>query len=156
MCPSRNIVIGLISLLPFIAAHAQTKDQCEQQLPPHQQKDEATIQQIETSWNLAITRGDSSFERCLLTADFQQILNKGELRALTDELAMTDKNKGKNRPPLHMPPLTVLMHGNVAVAYATWVPTDPTKKSDQTADLFVWENGAWHVLFSQSTPVEKE
>ena len=156
MCPSRNIVIGLISLLPFIAAHAQTKDQCERQLPPHQQKDEATIQQIETSWNLAITRGDSSFERCLLTADFEEILNKGELKALTDELAMTEKNKGKNRPPPHMPPLTVLMHGNVAVAYATWVPTDPTKKSDQTADFFVWENGAWHVLFSQSTPVEKE
>jgi hypothetical protein len=156
MCPSRNIVIGLISLLPFIAAHAQTKDQCQQQLPPHQQKDEATIQQIETSWNLAITRGDSSFERCLLTADFQQILNKGELKALTDELAMTDKNRGKNRPPPRMPPLTVLMHGNVAVAYATWVPTDPTKKPDQTADFFVWENGAWHVFFSQSTPVERE
>ncbi len=156
MCPSRNIVIGLISLLPFIAAQAQTKDPCEQQLPPHQQKDAATIQQIETSWNLAITRGDSSFERCLLTEDFQEILNKGELKALADELAMTDKNKGKNRPPPPMPPLTVVVHGNVAVAYATWVPTDPTKKSDQTADFFVWENGAWHVLFSQSTPVEKE
>ncbi len=156
MCPSRNIVIGLISLLPFIAAHAQTKDQCEQQLPPNQQKDEATIQQIETSWNLAISRGDSSFERCLLTADFQQILNKGELKALTDELAMTDKNKGKKLPPPHMPTLTVLMHGNVAIAYATWVPTNPTKKSDQTADFFIWEFGAWHVFFSQSTPVEKE
>jgi hypothetical protein len=155
MWPSRSILIGLISLVPFIA-HAQTKDQCEQQLPPHQQKDEATIQHIETSWNLAISRGDSSFERCLLTADFMEILNKGELKTLTDELGFTDKNKDKDRPPPNMPPITVLMHGNVAVAYATWVPTDLQKKPDQTTDFFIWEGGAWHVFFSQSTPVEKQ
>jgi hypothetical protein len=156
MWSSRSIVIGLISLLPFIAAHAQTKDPCEAQSPPHQQKDEATIQKIETSWNLAIARGDSSFERCLLTVDFMEILSKGEVKALTDELGLTYKNKGKNRPIPDLPPITVLIHGNVAVAYATWVPSDANKKPDQTADFFVWENGSWHVFFSQSTPIDKQ
>jgi hypothetical protein len=156
MWSSRSIVIGLISLLPIISAHAQSKDPCEAQLPAHQQKDEATIQQIETAWNLAIARGDSSFERCLLTADFKEILSKGELKTLTDELGFTEKNKGKNRPIPTLPPITVLIHGSMAVAYATWVPTDPNKKSDQTSDVFIWENGSWHVVFSQSTPVDKE
>jgi hypothetical protein len=154
MWSSKSIVVGLISSLPFIAAHGQTKDACEAQLPPHQQKDEATIQKIERSWNFAIARGDSSFERCLLSADFMEILNKGELKTLEDELGFTDKNKGKNRPMPNLPPITVLIHGNMAVAYATWVPTDPNKKPDQTSDFFVWENGSWHVVFSQSTPID--
>jgi hypothetical protein len=152
---SRSIVLGLISFLPFIAAHAATKDPCEAQSPPHQQQDEATIQRIESVWNLAISRGDSSFERCLLTADFKQILSKGELKTLTDELGFTEKNKGKNRPLPNLPPITVLIHGDVAVAYATWVPSDAAKKADQVADYFIWENGSWHVFFSQSTPVDK-
>jgi hypothetical protein len=149
---SKSICIGLLSALPFIA-HGQATDPCEA-LPAHQQKDEATIHRIETAWNLAISRGDSSFERCLLTADFAEILSKGEIKSVTDELGFTDKNKGKNRPIPNMPAITVLIHGNVAIAYATWVPSDPNKKSDQTSDFFVWENGAWHVLFSQSTPIE--
>jgi hypothetical protein len=50
----------------------------------------------------------------------------------------------------------ILIHGNVAVAYATWVPSDPNKKSDYTADYFVWEIGSWRVFFSQSTPIDKQ
>ncbi|HEY2464534.1 MAG TPA: hypothetical protein VGI32_10775 [Steroidobacteraceae bacterium] len=156
MWPFKNIALGVICCLPIIAAHAQSNGSCEAQLPPHQQKDEATIQKIETSWNLAIARGDSRFERCLLTGDFVEILNKGEVKTLTDELGFTEKNQGKNRPIPTIPPMTVLIHGNVGVAYAIWVPTDTNKKPDKTADYFIWENGAWHVFFSQSTPVDAQ
>jgi hypothetical protein len=154
MWPSSGIVAGLISLLSFMAVHAQAKDGCELESLLHQQRDEATIQRLEGSWNFAIWQGDSGLERCLLTADFGEILSTGELKTLTDELGFTAKNKGQNRPPPALPPITVLLHGNVAVAYAIWVPTAANRKPDRTADYFVWENGFWHVFFSQSTPVE--
>lgn len=156
MCPFKNIALALISCLSIVPAYAQSKDSCESRLPPHQQKDAATIQKIENVWNLAISRGDADFERCVLTADFREILNKGEIKSVADELGFTEKNKGKNRPPPNMPPLTVLIHGDVAVAYAIWVPTDGNKKPDETADYFVWEDGSWHVFFSQSTPMGKQ
>ena len=153
MWASRGILTGLVSLLPLMAVHAQAKDPCELESLLHQQRDEATIQRLEASWNSAIAQGDADFERCLLTADFREILASGELKTLADELGFTSKNKGQNRPPPKLPPITVLIHGNVAVAYAVWVPTAANRRPDQTADYFVWENGVWHAFFSQATPV---
>lgn len=154
MWPSRSIVAGLISLLPFMPTHAQAKDPCALRSLPQQQRDEATIQHLEASWNLAIAQGDTEFERCLLTADFQAILSTGEMKTLTDQLGSTAKNKGQNQPIPELPPIRVLIHGNVAVAYALWKPASANRKPDQTADYFIWENGLWHVFFSQATPVE--
>ena len=153
MCCSSAMVIGLISLLPFMAVHAQASETCNRESLMHQRRDEATIQRLEASWNEAIAQGDSGFERCLLTADFREILTSGELKTLTDELGFTARNKGQNRLPPQLPPITVLIHANVAVAYAAWVPTGDGKP-DETADYFVWENGFWRVFFSQTTPVE--
>jgi len=143
-----------VALLPLMPAHAQGEDPCEQEPLIHQQRDEATIQRLEASWNVAISRGDSSFEGCLLTADFVEILATGELKTRVDELASTAKNKGRKQPTPDPPPITIWIHGNVAVARAIWKPADPTRKPAQIADCFVWENGFWHVFFSQLTPVE--
>jgi hypothetical protein len=153
MWASSGIATGVISLLAFMAVQAHANNPCELEPLMHQQKDEATIQRLETSWSFAIAQGDSGFERCLLTADFKEILSSGELKTLADELGFTLKNKGQNRPPPKLPSITVLIHGDVAVAYAAWGPTGD-RKPDQIADYFVWENGLWRVFFSQATPVE--
>jgi hypothetical protein len=154
MCVSRRIVTGLIALLPFMSAHAQAQDSCEPQSLMQQQRDEATIQRLEALWNVAISQGDISFERCLLTADFVEIVSTGELKTRADELGFTTKNKGRKQRTPELPEITVLIHGNVAVARAIWKPTAVTRESEQVADCFVWENGFWHVFFSQLTPVE--
>jgi hypothetical protein len=154
MCASRPIVTGLISLLPFMSAHAQAQDPCELESLMHQQRDEATIHRLEALWNVAIAQGDTGFERCLLTADFVEILSTGELKTRADELGSTAKNKGRQQRTPELPPITILMRGNVAVARAIWKPTDAARESDQIADCFVWENGFWHILFSQLTPIE--
>jgi hypothetical protein len=153
MRASSGIATGVISLLAFMAVQAHAKNPCELEPLLHQQRDEATIQRLETSWSFAIAQGDSGFERCLLTADFREILSSGELKTLADELGFTAKNKGQNRPPPKLPSITVLIHGDVAVAYAAWGPSG-NRRPDQTADYFVWENGLWRVFFSQATPVE--
>src|SRR6476646_4790984 len=120
-----SIVAGLIFVLPFMPAHtqAQTNGVCNAPALMNQQKDEATIQHLETSWNIAITQGDASFEDCLLTADFMEILSDGDLKTRTDELGFTTKNKGQNKPMPRLPVITVAIHGNVAMAYATWTHT---------------------------------
>lgn len=148
---------GLISGLPLTLAQAQGQGQttgvCNAPALMNQQRDEATIQHLETSWNIAITQGDASFEDCLLTADFMEILSDGDLKTRTDELGFTSKNKGQNKPMPRLPAITVVIHGNVAIAFATWTSAAANRGSDKTADYFVWENGSWHVFFSQSTPV---
>jgi uncharacterized protein DUF4440 len=154
MCVSRRIVTGLIALLPVVSAHAQPQDSCEPQSLMQQQRDEATIQRLEALWNVAISQGDTSFERCLLTADFVEILSTGELKTRADELGYTAKNKGRKQRTPELPAITILIHGNVAVARAIWKPAGATRESEQVADCFVWENGVWRVVFSQLTPVE--
>jgi hypothetical protein len=151
-----SIVASLISSLPLMPAHAQANGACNSPSLRNQQRDAATIQHLETSWNIAIMQGDTSLEECLLTADFKEILANGELKTRTDELGFTAKNKGQNKPIPQLPPITVVIHGNVAVAYATWTPTVADRPPDQTADYFIWEDGSWHVFFSQSTPVAKQ
>jgi hypothetical protein len=156
MCVSRRVVTGLIALLAVTTAHAQAQahDSCEPESLMHQQRDEATIQRLEALWNVAISQGDTSFERCLLTADFVEILSSGELKTRADELGFTAKNRGRKQRTPELPAITISIHGNVAVARAIWKQTDATRESDQIADCFVWEDGFWHVFFSQLTPVE--
>ena len=149
-------VMGALLLLVLIPARAQVQSGCDLPSLLHQQKDEATIEHLEASWNRAISQGDADFERCLLTTDFKEILPTGELKSLTDQLGSTAKNKGQNYPIPHLPPVTVSIHGNVAVAYATWKLAGANQPSDKIADYLIWEDGSWHVFFSQITRVENK
>jgi Domain of unknown function (DUF4440) len=137
-------------------AQSATNGPCTTPALINQQKDAATIRHLETSWNTAITQGDATFEDCLLTADFMEILSNGELKTRTDELAFTTKNKGQHKPPPQLPPFTIVIHGDVAMAHATWTSTASKRPPDKIVDYFIWENGSWHVFFSQSTPIEAQ
>jgi Domain of unknown function (DUF4440) len=148
------IVMEALVLLALISASAQAQSGCDLPSLLHQQQDEATIQHLEASWNRAISQGDADFERCLLSTDFKEILPTGELKTLADQLGSTAKNKGQNRPIPHLPPVTVSIHGNVAVAYATWKMAGANQTSDKIVDYLIWEDGSWHVFFSQITRVE--
>jgi len=150
---ARKLVSGLVSVGALLTQQAQAGGACDLPGLMHQQKDTATIQQLEKYWTIAIAQGDTSFESCLLTPGFREVMSTGEVKTVADELGNTAKNKGKNRQPVAMPQLTVSIHAEVAVAYATWKPADASRKPDLTSDFFVWENGSWHVFFSQSTRV---
>lgn len=152
------MVSALISILSFKPAYAQgqTEGACGATPFVNQQKDEATIRRLETSWNVAITRGEAALEDCLLTADFMEILSNGDLKTRTDELGFTARNKGQNKPLPRLPAFTVVIHGNVAMAFATWTPLATNRLPEKTVDYFIWENDSWHVFFSQSTPIEQK
>jgi hypothetical protein len=155
--PIAATLLGALSLVTALAhAQPQTNDPCNVPALTNQQKDAATLRHLETSWNTAITQGDATFEDCLLTSDFMEILSNGELKTRTDELAFTTKNKGQHKPPPQLPAFTIVIHGDVAMAHATWTSTASKRPPDKIVDYFIWENGSWHVFFSQSTPIEAQ
>ena len=82
----------------------------------HQRRDAATIERLETAWSLAYLTGDE-FEACLLAPDFPEIMSNGCIHHLREELELAEKNKGNAMTAPNMPPITIHIHGDVAVAY---------------------------------------
>ena len=74
----------------------------------HQHRDAATIETLEFEWTRAFLRGDTGFEECLLTPDFTEIMRNGEVKHLSDELALAAKNAAHPLPMGEMPKGTVL------------------------------------------------
>jgi hypothetical protein len=106
---------------------------------------------LEAAWNVAFLQGDTAFERCLLTQDFTEIMRGGGVKHLSDELGFAARNTGHHLPPAPIPKLTVLLEGNVAVAYGTVVGASGTTRY---ADFYVWTDSSWRVFFAQQTAVE--
>jgi hypothetical protein len=145
--------ILIVALLASTSLHAQNA--CDQAQLKDEHKDVATIQRLENAWTVAYLKADTNFERCLLAPDFTEIIRSGEVKFLADEIEFAKKNEGKNLPIPDLPQPTVLLHGNVAVAYGTSEFTGPDGKSRKTryADYYVWENESWHAYFAQQTSV---
>ncbi len=138
------------SAAPVLAA--TTPQACGQAALQHEHEDAATVQVLERAWSEAFLKGDTDFERCLLTPDFTEITRQGAVKRLADELALAAQNRGKNLPPpppLHIP---VMIHGDVAVAYVVVLHEKDGKTFNvYNADYYIWEGGVWHAYFSQQT-----
>lgn len=149
----QKLILGLVSLAWLLPLASQAEDVCRQKPLLEQHEDAATIQNLEAAWSIAYLRGDTDFERCLLTPDFTEIMRDGEVKLLADELGFAEKNKGKDLPIPVMPMSTVLIHGDVAVAYGTSKSTVTAGKTRTTryADYYIWEKGSWHAFFAQQT-----
>jgi hypothetical protein len=117
----------------------------------HEQRDVATIESLEIEWSRAYLRGDTSFEECLLSSDFTEIMRNAEVNHLPDELALAARNAANPLSPGEMPKGTVLLHGNVAVAYGR--SQSAGARAIMYADYYVWENGQWRVYFAQQTEI---
>jgi hypothetical protein len=143
--------VWLLALSVSLAGVAHAS--CDYPVLAQEKKDEATIQQLEHAWSVAFLTGDTDFEACLLSPDFAEIRSDGNLHRLSDELALAAKHKGKPMPNIDIPPGTVHLHGDVAVAYGISPVKMVDGKPHQSyyADYYVWENGSWRVYFAQQT-----
>jgi hypothetical protein len=136
---------GFVSLSPTL----QAKDACQYSALLHERRDVATIESLELEWTRAYLRGDTDFEKCLLTPDFTEIVRNGDVKHLADELVLAAKNKAKPLPVPEIPKGTVLLHGNVAVAYGR----SSGARAMRYADYYVWESSHWRVYFAQQTEI---
>lgn len=118
----------------------------------HEHNDVATVQHLANVWSTAYLRGDADFIRCLLTADFVEVLGNGELQFLAYELKVVAKNRGKNLAMPDLPKVNVLKHGNVAVAHGISSTTDSSGKprTRRFADFYHWEHGKWRAFLHSS------
>jgi hypothetical protein len=147
--------LSRLLLLIVLGAAARAPASCEAAALAAQHQDAATIARLEQAWTQAFLSGDTDFERCLLTADFTEILRDGQVAGLAHELALAARNRGRPpRAPATEPGL-VLMHGNVAVAYGVsrGTASDGSVRATRYADYYLWEEGAWHAFFAQQTPL---
>jgi hypothetical protein len=137
--------------LPLLA-----EDGCKIPELADQQKDAATVEKLENAFAKAFLKGDTDFEKCLLLPNYAEVSRSGKWRELSDELEGTAKNRGENLSVADMPKVDVLMHGDVAIAHGLFSFTSADGKTRNTrfSDVYVWKDGAWHVLFSQQTPSE--
>jgi hypothetical protein len=147
---------NLLAILILAPLFAQTKSGCGLPQLQNQHQNAATIQHLEDEWTLAFLRGDTRYERCLLIPEFTEILASGDIKFLADELALAEKNRGKNLPMPELPKAHVLLHGNVAVAYGESTSKGPDgKPNTRFADSYLWQNGEWHVFFAQQTRIAR-
>jgi hypothetical protein len=145
--------IQLLFCICLVAFATDARADCVRPALAHQRRDFASIQRLESAWTLAYLSGDTEFEACLLTPDFTEIMSNGSINHLSDELELSEKNKGKAVTTPTMPPITVHIHGDVAVAcgISSEKVIDGKPHKSYYADYYAWKNGAWHVYFAQQT-----
>jgi hypothetical protein len=146
-----RLEIGVLLLLCFPVA-LKASGSCLRSEFTDEHKDVATLQRLEIAWSVAYRKGDTEFERCLLTPDFTEIMDSGNIAGLKDELGFAEANQGKNLPLPDLPKSTILLRANVAVAYGTSRGND---HESRYADYYLWERGAWHAYFAQQTRVQQ-
>ena len=145
---AKRFLFCLSLIVPASFAQAN----CDRPELTRQQRDAATIQKLEAAWSVAYLSGDTEFEVCLLTPDFTEIMRDGSIRNLSDELALARNNEGKLVISPNLPPVTVHLHGGVAVAYSISEKLIHGKpRRSYNTDYYIWENGAWRVYFAQQT-----
>lgn len=126
---------------------------CNRPVLANEARDADTIQKLEDAWSRAFLSGDTEFEACLLAPDFEEIMSDGRINHLSDELALAEKNKGKDPTHINLPQPTVHLHDDVAVAYgiSSEKLVDGKPHKSYYADYYFWKDGAWHVYFAQQT-----
>jgi hypothetical protein len=143
----------LVFCVCLIVFATDARADCARPALAHQRRDAATIRRLESAWTFAYLSGDTDFETCLLTTDFTEIMSNGSINHLSEELELAERNKGKVVKSPNMPPITVDIHGKVAVAYglSSEKVIDGKPHKSYFADYYVWKDGAWHVYFAQQT-----
>jgi Domain of unknown function (DUF4440) len=149
-----NFRAVLLTGVSLFACAVAAKADCNRPELKNQSHNDETIQRLERAWSVAYVSGDTEFEACLLAADFMEIRSDGNIHKLADELALAAKNKGQTPKPVSNIPITVHLHGDVAVAYgvsSTTKVVDGKPYKSYFADYYVWKDGAWHVFFAEQT-----
>jgi hypothetical protein len=92
---TRKAIALFLLLFPAAISAKGQANNCNFPQLKNQQEDAATIQRLEMAWTEAYLRGDTGLMSCLLAPDFTEIMRSGELKNLSDELAMAEKNAAK-------------------------------------------------------------
>jgi hypothetical protein len=145
----RTIVIAFFCTfaLPVIA------QDCSRILGP-QKADTASVKKAEDAWDEAFLHGNADYLQCLLTPDYASVSPKGS-HDKAWELEHASKNKGSSAPVLDFPGMTFQVHGTTAIARLFHpASADGKQPASYAADIFTFQDGAWHAVYSQHTNLD--
>jgi uncharacterized protein DUF4440 len=159
----RRVVLPVALCLSVIPAAAQN---C-QQLLGQQKPDAASIKKVEHGWMDAYLHGGTDYLNCLLLEDYVSVSWKGVPRDKAEIMEMARKNAGnqtadtktadKNAPKPKLPEPKIRIYGNTAVVHSQ-AAADPNGKypAMYSADVFTFQDGAWHAVYSQHTNIQAD
>lgn len=120
-----------------------------------QSADAASLKQVEDRWNDAFMHGKPDYLECLLAPEYVSISPKGA-HDRTWELEHARANKSHPQPIPEIHGMTFEVFGNTGVMRLFKPASNDGKQPAQyMADIFSFQNGAWHAIYSQHTPVQQ-
>jgi hypothetical protein len=141
-------VVAVLFCSLALAAFAQD---CRRVLG-QQSADAASIKRVERAWTEAFLHGGTDYLQCLLTQDYVSVSAKGVPHDRSAIIGFAEKNKGKDTPMPSLPDPTIQIYGNTAVVQSD-SPAAPDGKypAMYSSDIFAFQDGAWHAVYSQHT-----
>jgi len=124
---------------------------------PHEnEKSEAGVKAADDHWLRAEVDGDTDFLSKLLLPGYRSIGATGEAHSREQIIAGAVKNKDSDAMKekvaawraSHPSETAVMLHGDSAVV-SFYDPTLGPDKGVLSSDIFVYENGGWHAIYSQ-------
>jgi len=113
---------------------------------------------VDHHWLDAEVSGDTAWLNAMLMPDYRSIGADGKVLDKPTLLAHAEKNRGSDKMrkkveawiKAHPTRKSVVMHGDVAILSFS----DPGTGRVLSSDIFIYQDGGWHALYSQHAKVE--
>lgn len=126
------------------------------------QRTEAGVTATDNHWSLAEYTGDTAYLDQMLLPQYQSVNVDGTAHSKAQILAGAAKGRGTDLATAngkfaayrsaHPYGTTVTIHDNTAIA-TSYDQALGAQKGVKSSDIFVYENGRWHAIYSQDTQV---
>lgn len=118
-----------------------------------QARTSAAVVAVDDHWSQAEMSGDTTWLDSMLLPEYRSISADGRILDKQTLLAHAAKNRGSDKMrkrveawlKTHPTSKSVVLRGDVAILSFS----DPRTGYVRSADIFVYQDGAWHALYSQ-------
>lgn len=122
-------------------------------------KTAAAVMAVDQHWLQAEIYGDTAWLDAMLMPDYRSISAEGNVLDKPTLLAHAKKDRGSHKMhkqveawlKAHPSKQSVVLHGDVAILSFS----DPKTGRIRSSDIFIYQSGGWHALYSQHSKVVK-
>ena len=121
-------------------------------------KTAAAVMAVDQHWLEAEVGGDTAWLEAMLMPDYRTVGADGKVGDKAAILRSATKNRGSDKmrkqvdawQKAHPTRQSVVLHGDVAILSFS----DPGTGRVLSSDIFIYQDGGWHALYSQHAKVE--
>lgn len=156
--PVRLVGAGLWLAAATVAAHAAVT--AHGGAVEETARTAAAVMAVDQHWLEAETGGDTAWLEQMLLPDYRSVNNKGVAIGKADIVAHAAKNRGSDKAKkmvaawqaAHPSKQNVVLSGDTAIL-TFYDPTLGPQHGVRSSDIFVYEGGRWHALYSQHSGI---